>query len=156
VLVAEVEVSIEGRERFDYEWLTPRRVRVLRELETEATEKEAAEHLGVSYESVRSTVEDLKANLGVGAPATIAGSPASYAPGELGCLVRGAGGGGVKRYRRWGKRVPAVGVRGDALGLRCIPTPHLVCGGRYEDDATGIRSYAKRQPADCRDSEQAP
>jgi DNA-binding CsgD family transcriptional regulator len=58
-------MSIQGHDGFDYEWLTPRRVRVMRELEADYTEREAAEHLGVSYESVRSTVEELKAKLGV-------------------------------------------------------------------------------------------
>lgn len=64
-LLRELTVSIQGQEGFDYEWLTPRRVRVLRELETEATEKEAADHLQVTYEAVRSAVEELKEKLEV-------------------------------------------------------------------------------------------
>ncbi len=48
----------------DYDWLTASRVRVLRELADDRTEREAAERLGVSYHGLRSIVEDLKARTG--------------------------------------------------------------------------------------------
>lgn len=43
-----------------YDWLTPSRARVLRELADDRTEREAAERLGMSYTSVRSAVQVLK------------------------------------------------------------------------------------------------
>jgi DNA-binding CsgD family transcriptional regulator len=56
-------MSIQGQDGFDDEWLTASKARVMRELEAEATEREAAEHLGLSSEGVRSTVEELKEKL---------------------------------------------------------------------------------------------
>lgn len=57
-------MAIQGQGHVDYEWLTPSRVRVLRELADDRTETEAAERLGMSYNGVRSIVEDLKAKTG--------------------------------------------------------------------------------------------
>jgi hypothetical protein len=44
----------------DYEWITPSRARVLRELAAFRTEREAALNLGITYEGVRSIVEAIK------------------------------------------------------------------------------------------------
>ncbi len=57
-------VAIEGRDQAGYDWLTASRARVLRELADDRTEREAAERLGMSYNGVRSIVEELKAKTG--------------------------------------------------------------------------------------------
>lgn len=56
---------MQARERIDWAWFTTSRVRVLRELELERTEQEAAEALGIAYSSVRSIVEDIKERTGL-------------------------------------------------------------------------------------------
>lgn len=57
-------MAIQGRDHDVYNWLTPSRVRVLRELADDRAEREAAERLGISYHGVRSIVADLKAKTG--------------------------------------------------------------------------------------------
>jgi DNA-binding NarL/FixJ family response regulator len=59
-------MSIEGHDEFcDWEWFTFARARILRELADGRTEVQAAARLGISYQSVRSQVEDLKAKTGL-------------------------------------------------------------------------------------------
>lgn len=57
-------MAIEGRDQAGCDWLTASRARVLRELADDRTEREAAERLGMSYNGVRSIVEELKAKTG--------------------------------------------------------------------------------------------
>lgn len=58
-------MAMQGIETRDWEWFTYSRVRVLRELADDRTEREAAENLGIAYDSVRSIVEDLKNKTGL-------------------------------------------------------------------------------------------
>lgn len=58
-------MAMQARERVDWAWLTPSRVGVLRELADDRTEREAGERLGITYDSVRSIVEDLKNKTGM-------------------------------------------------------------------------------------------
>jgi len=60
-------VAVQGRTQIDWLWFTYVRVAVLRELEAEHTEREAAANIGVEYSTVRGHVEDLKSKLGVSA-----------------------------------------------------------------------------------------
>ncbi len=55
---------MQGWDHDVYNWLTPSRVRVLRELADDRTEREVAERLGVAYSSVRSAVQVLKHRTG--------------------------------------------------------------------------------------------
>lgn len=59
-------MAVQSNERIDWAWFTYARVAVLREIEAERTEKEAAANIGVEYSTVRGHVEDLKARLGLG------------------------------------------------------------------------------------------
>lgn len=58
-------MSVQGSEQVDWEWFTMRRIRVLRELALENTEREAAENIGCGYASVRSAVQEFKDQLGL-------------------------------------------------------------------------------------------
>lgn len=49
----------------NYEWITWSRARVLRELADRQTECQAAKHLGMTYNGVRSVVEDIKQYTGL-------------------------------------------------------------------------------------------
>jgi hypothetical protein len=49
----------------DWNWFTPSRVRILRELELERTEHEAARTLGVAYTTVRGHVAAIKERTGL-------------------------------------------------------------------------------------------
>jgi hypothetical protein len=57
---------MQGREEIDWAWFTPARVRVLRGLADQRTEREIAVELLVEYTTVRSTVQDLKDRLSLG------------------------------------------------------------------------------------------
>jgi hypothetical protein len=50
----------------NYEWITYSRVRVLRELAAFRTEREIAANLGITYDGIRSVVEDVKRYTGLG------------------------------------------------------------------------------------------
>ena len=54
-------MSVQGGDPCDWEWFTFARVRLLRDLADGRTEPEVARRLSMSYHSVRSQVEDLKA-----------------------------------------------------------------------------------------------
>lgn len=56
-------MTIQGH--IDYDWLTTSRARVLRELADDRTEREAAERLGITYNGLRSLVEDIKDETGL-------------------------------------------------------------------------------------------
>jgi DNA-binding CsgD family transcriptional regulator len=86
-------VSIESRDRVDYDRVTISKARVMRELEAEFTAREAAERLGMAYETVRSNVEDLKTELGVQSVREIRRWWRANREG-WGGVVRGAGGRG--------------------------------------------------------------
>ena len=58
-------MAMEDREQVDWSWLTYSRLRVLRELEADRTEREAADVLGVTYDGVRSAVEAMKIQAGL-------------------------------------------------------------------------------------------
>mgnify|MGYP000155486614 CR=1 FL=1 len=114
---------LQTRERVEWDWLTFSRARVLRELAEGHTEREAAEHLGLAYDGVRSIVEDLKnkpvcATLGSwgagGAPAPPNGSPG--APNKAASGRKGTGGRviGVRKVGDGRERVCAT-VRGDTF-----------------------------------------
>lgn len=53
-------MAIEPKEESDFEWITPSRARVLRELADIRSEREGAERLGISYSGFRSIVGDVK------------------------------------------------------------------------------------------------
>lgn len=57
---------MQDREQLDWSWLTYSRVRVLRELADDRSEREAAETLGITYEGVRSVIEAIKDRTGLG------------------------------------------------------------------------------------------
>lgn len=56
---------MQDREQVDWSWLTISRLRVLRQLADDRTDREAAEALGVSYAGVRSIVEKIKEQAGL-------------------------------------------------------------------------------------------
>ena len=56
---------IQGLNQADYEWLTPSRLRVLRELTDDIPEREIANRLKMTYAGVRSIVEELKNKTGL-------------------------------------------------------------------------------------------
>jgi hypothetical protein len=58
-------VAFEAREQIDYEWITPSKARVLRELAMFHTEREGAANLRISYEGFRSAVEVIKDHTGL-------------------------------------------------------------------------------------------
>ncbi len=58
-------MGIESQESTDFEWLTWRRVRVLRHLAAFRSESEIAELENVSYNTVRSAVEAIKNRTGL-------------------------------------------------------------------------------------------
>ena len=57
---------MQDREQLDWAWLTISRVRVLRELADDRSEREAAETLGITYDGVRSITEAIKDQTGLG------------------------------------------------------------------------------------------
>ncbi len=50
---------------YDWTWFTCSRVRVLRELADNRSEREAADRIGVGYSTIRSVVSDIKAQTGL-------------------------------------------------------------------------------------------
>ncbi len=59
-------MAMQDREQLDWSWLTYSRVRVLRELAHDRSEREAAETLGITYDGVRSIIEAIKDQTGLG------------------------------------------------------------------------------------------
>lgn len=66
-------MAMQDRENGDWSWLTYSRVRVLRELAADRTERETAELLGMSYHGVRSIVVTIKAQTGLGSVREVRG-----------------------------------------------------------------------------------
>ncbi|MGE0598236.1 MAG: hypothetical protein AB7J35_00235 [Dehalococcoidia bacterium] len=58
-------MAMQDRENGDWGWVTYSRMRVLRELSADRTEREAAEVLGMSYDGLRSIVETIKEQAGL-------------------------------------------------------------------------------------------
>lgn len=58
-------MAIQGLNRTDYEWVTPSRARVLRELLDDIPEREIANRLGTTYAGVRGIIEEIKNKTGL-------------------------------------------------------------------------------------------